>query len=167
MIFLQTSATTFHQIDAGEVVFINTTINKILGIHQIVNYSDEFEGRIIAELIRANPMISKTTDSEYLNRNKIDRIERIGYDYHAYISGSPFRLDPNCLLVHLTFKKSYVKTAKQYINNLDNQGIIDSIILGPGTVEHKIRRIAKEDIGETVNTYYINKRKRELKAKNK
>ena len=61
---------------------------------------------------------------------------------------------------------SYVPTAKQYINNLDNQGIIDSIILGPGTVEWKIKRIAKEDIGETVNTYYINKRKRELKAKN-
>jgi hypothetical protein len=167
MIFLQTSATTFHQIDAGEVVFINTTINTILHKDNIINYSDDFEGRIVQELVRANPMISKVNESEYLNRNKIDRIERIGYDYHAYISGSPFRLDPNCLLVHLTFKKSYVKTAKQYINNLDNQGIIDSIILGPGTVEHKIRRIAKEDIGETVNTYYINKRKRELKAKNK
>jgi hypothetical protein len=167
MIFLQTSATTFHQIDAGEVVFINTTINTILHKDNIINYSDDFGGRIVQELVRANPMISKVNESEYLNRNKIDRIERIGYDYHAYISGSPFRLDPNCLLVHLTFKKSYVKTAKQYINNLDNQGIIDSIILGPGTVEHKIRRIAKEDIGETVNTYYINKRKRELKAKNK
>ena len=167
MIFLQTSATTFHQIDAGEVVLINTTINTIMDKKQIIEYSDDFEGRIVQELVRANPMISKVNESEYLNRNKIDRIERIGYDYHAYISGSPFRLDPNCLLVHLTFKKSYVKTAKQYINNLDNQGIIDSIILGPGTVEHKIRRIAKEDIGETVNTYYINKRKRELKAKNK
>jgi hypothetical protein len=165
MIFLQTSATTFHQIDAGEVVFINTTINKILGIHQIVNYSDDFEGRIIAELVRANPMISKTTESEYLNRNKIDRIERIGYDYHAYISGSPFRLDPNCFLVKITFKKSYVPTTKQYIKNSDNQGIIDSIILGPGTVEWKIKRIAKEDIGETVNGYYIGKRKRELKGR--
>jgi hypothetical protein len=167
MIFLQTSATTFHQIDAGEVVFINITINTILHKDKVINYSEEFEGRIIAELIRANPMISKTTESEYLNRLKIDKIEMAGYLYHAKISGSVFPLDPNCLLVHLTFKKSYVKTAKQYIKNSDNQGIIDSIIEGPGTVEHKIKRIAKDDIGETVNTYYIGKRKRELKAKNK
>jgi hypothetical protein len=60
---------------------------------------------------------------------------------------------------------SYVKTTKQYIKNSDNQGIIDSIILGPGTVGWKIKRIAKEDIGETVNTYYIGKRKRELKGR--
>lgn len=58
-----------------------------------------------------------------------------------------------------------MKTTKQYIKNSDNQGIIDSIILGPGTVEYKVKRIAKDDIGETVNTYYINKRKRELKGR--
>jgi hypothetical protein len=168
MIFLQTSATTFHQIDAGEVVYINTQLGLVrMADENAIVFALEFQAKMLAALIRANPMITKANWMIYLNREKVEKIEQSGYSYHASICGNKFDLDPNCLLVNLTFKKSYVPTTKQYIKNSDNQGIIDSIIEGPGTVEWKVKRIAKEDIGETVNTYYIGKRKRELKAKNK
>jgi len=165
MIFLQTSVTTFHQIDASEVVYVNTQLGLVrMTDGSGIVFELEFQAKMLAALIRVNPMICKANWSIYLNRSKVEKIERSEYSYHTTICGNKFDLDPNCLLVNLTFKKSYVQTTKQYIKNSDNQGIIDSIILGPGTVEHKIKRIAKEDIGETVNTYYINKRKRELKS---